>query len=72
MKEVGISFLLLISVCLTFRAAPLTDQLKESAADRSEVEEVDMVKLTVPPAVGTPSNCMGPLLLTPAMDSELW
>ena len=47
MIKVGIFFLLLVSVYLTVRAAPLTDQLKGSAKAMSEKEKTDTVKRTV-------------------------
>ena len=47
MNKVGISFLLLVSLYLTVRAAPLTDQLKGSAKAMSEREKTDTVKRTV-------------------------
>ena len=39
--QIGISFLLLVSVCLTVRAAPLTDQLEELAKTMSQREITD-------------------------------
>ena len=51
--QISISFLLLISVYLTVRAAPLTDQLRESAKAMSEREKTDTVKRTVDLEPGT-------------------
>ena len=43
MSKVGISFLLLVSVCLTVRAAPLTDQLKGTMFERGKIDTVEQM-----------------------------
>ena len=47
MNKVGISLLLLVSVCLTVRAAPLTDKEKEITELTSERERIDTAKRIV-------------------------
>ena len=63
--QISISFLLLVSLCLTVRAAPLTDQLKGSAKAMSEREKTGMVKRNVDLESGTldviKSSPIGPM-----------
>ena len=46
--QISISFLLLVSVCLTVRAAPLTDQLKELVKALSQEQRTNKVEQTAP------------------------
>ena len=48
MNKFCISFLLLVSVCLTVRAAPLTNQLKELVKAMSRGQGTDKVEQTAP------------------------